>query len=65
MAKKDRLGKRKQRTINKREPELGYYLIFTDTEETEKNYFDGLKDSISSKYKNNLTIKVKKQEHMI
>ncbi|MGN1032067.1 MAG: RloB family protein [Intestinibacter sp.] len=60
MAKKDRLGKRKKRTINQREPELGYYLIFTDTEETEKNYFEGLRDSIPSKYENNLTIKVKK-----
>ena len=45
-----RAGKRKDRNARyaTREPILGYYLIVTDTEETEKNYFEGLKDSIPS-----------------
>ncbi len=40
-----RAGKRKDRNkrVGKRVPELGYYLIVTDTEE---NYFEGLRDSI-------------------
>ena len=43
-----RAGKRKDRNqrVGTRVPELGYYLIVTDTKETEKNYFDGLRDSI-------------------
>lgn len=43
-----RAGRRKDRNqrVGKRVPELGYYLIVTDTEETEKNYFEGLRDSI-------------------
>lgn len=43
-----RAGKRRDRNqrVGIRVPELGYYLIVTDTEETEKNYFEGLRDSI-------------------
>lgn len=39
-----RAGKRRDRSkkVGARIPELGYYLIVTDTEETEKNYFEGL-----------------------
>lgn len=43
-----------------RVPELGYYLIVTDTEETEKNYFEGLRDSIPVELKDRLVIKVEK-----
>ena len=41
-----RAGKRKDRNqrVGTRVPELGYYLIVTDTEETEKNYFEGLRE---------------------
>lgn len=44
MAKKDRTGNRKTREHRKRlkEPELGYYLIVTDTEATERCFFTGL-----------------------
>ena len=44
MARKDRTGNRKTRDQRKvkRVPEMGYYLIVTDTEETERNYFTGL-----------------------
>lgn len=57
-----RAGNRKDRNqrVGKRVPELGYYLIVTDTEETEKNYFDGLRDSIPEKLRDHLVIKVEK-----
>lgn len=57
-----RAGKRKDRNqrVRKRIPELGYYLIVTDTEETEKNYFEGLRDSIPAELKDRLVIKVEK-----
>lgn len=55
-----RAGKRKDRNkrVGTRIPELGYYLIVTDTEETEKNYFEGLRDSIPAELKDHLVIKV-------
>lgn len=48
MAKKDRLGNRKSREDRKRFriPELGYYLIITDTEATERSYFTGFYQSL-------------------
>jgi len=57
-----RAGKRKDRNqrVGKRVPELGYYLIVTDTDETEKNYFEGLRDSIPEELKDRLVIKVEK-----
>lgn len=57
-----RAGKRKDRNqrVGTRVPELGYYLIVTDTKETEKNYFDGLRDSIPTELKDRLVIKVEK-----
>ena len=59
-----RAGKRKNRNqrVSTRIPELGYYLIVTDTEKTEKNYFEGLRDSIPEELKNRLVIKVEKEE---
>ena len=59
-----RAGKRKNRNrrVGTRIPELGYYLIVTDTEETEKNYFEGLRDSIPKELKNRLVIKVEKED---
>lgn len=60
MAKKDRNGERKKRGQSKsiRVPKLGYYMIVTDTEGTERCYFDGLHDSLPEKIQNNLVIKV-------
>lgn len=57
-----RAGKRRDRNkrVGARIPELGYYLIVTDTEETEKNYFEGLRDSIPAELKDRLVIKVEK-----
>ncbi|MDY4095952.1 MAG: RloB family protein, partial [Lachnospiraceae bacterium] len=57
-----RAGKRKDRNqrAGKRIPELGYYLIITDTKETEKNYFEGLRNTIPKELKDHLVIKVEK-----
>lgn len=57
-----RAGKRRDRSkkVGTRIPELGYYLIVTDTQETEKNYFEGLRDSIPPELKDRLVIKVEK-----
>lgn len=57
-----RAGKRRDRNrrVGARVPELGYYLIVTDTKETEKNYFEGLRDSIPVELKDRLVIKVEK-----
>ena len=60
MAKKDRTGERKYRDRKefRRIPSLGYYLIVTDTEETETLYFNGLKESLDSEVRKKLVIKV-------
>lgn len=57
-----RAGKRRDRNqrVGKRVPSLGYYLIVTDTDETEKNYFEGLRDSIPEELRDRLVIKVEK-----
>lgn len=39
-------------------PELGYYLILTDTRETEENYFTGFRDSLPREAQKHLVIKV-------
>lgn len=55
-----RAGKRKDRNkkVASRIPELGYYLIVTDTKETEENYFLGLRDAMPENLKGHLVIKV-------
>lgn len=60
MAKNQRNGQRKTRNIGTRckSPDLGYYLIITDTKETEHNYMLGLKNSIPEELKRRLIIKV-------
>ena len=60
MARKDRTGNRttrEQRAI-RRIPEMGYYLVVTDTEATERCYFTGLHKSLPSGIQNKLVIKV-------
>ncbi len=39
-------------------PQLGYYLIFTDTKETERNYFEGFKNTIPDSLSGKLVISV-------
>jgi len=58
-----RNGRRKTRNqFPKRNPELGYYLIFTDTAETEKNYFNGLKASLPPSVQDKIVVKVIKSK---
>lgn len=59
MAKCDRTGKRKTREQQKpRKFELGYYLVVTDTEATERYYFEGLQESLPDDVKGKLHIEV-------
>ncbi|MCD7772251.1 MAG: RloB family protein [Oscillospiraceae bacterium] len=60
MARKDRTGSRKPRSQQtaKRVPKMGYYLVVTDTEATERCYFTGLHDSLPEEVKEKLVIKV-------
>lgn len=60
MARKDRNGNRKTREHRaiRRIPEMGYYLVVTDTEATERCFFNGLHDSLPEDIKKKLVIKV-------
>lgn len=60
MAREDRMGNRKtrQQRLKQRVPDLGYYLIVTDTEGTERCYFNGLHDDLPADLKDRLVIKV-------
>ena len=60
MAKKDRTGNRKTRDERKqfKVPELGYYLIVTDTEATERCFFTGFHQALPEDVRNKLVIKV-------
>ena len=60
MPKDKRNGQRRARSIGSRSniPDLGYYLIVTDTKETEQNYMFGLRDSIPDELRRRLIIKV-------
>ncbi len=60
MARIDRMGNRKARDQRRlqRVPEMGYYLVVTDTEATERCFFKGLHDSLTDETKQKLVIKV-------
>ena len=60
MARKDRMGNRKTRDqrSKRRIPEMGYYLVVTDTEATERCFFTGLHNSLPEEMKQKLVIKV-------
>lgn len=61
MSKADRNGNRKKRaSFRTRKPDLGYYYIVTDTEATEENYFNGLRDSLPKEISGRIVIKVSK-----
>ena len=51
-----RASKRRDRNalFCSRNPVLGYYLIVTDTDETERNYFEGLRDSIPAEIRDRI-----------
>jgi hypothetical protein len=58
MGKDERRGARRNRNkLLKRTPDLGYYCIVTDGEETEINYLNGLKASIPEALRGRLVIK--------
>lgn len=52
------VGHRSIRRNKVRPRRLGNYLIVTDTKETEKNYFEGLRESLNDEAKENIVIKV-------
>jgi hypothetical protein len=58
----ERCGARKSRKIGSRVPDLGYYQIITDTDKTERHYFEGLRDSIPEYFRNRIVIKVEKEK---
>lgn len=60
MARKDRTGNRKPREQRPpvKVPELGYYLVVTDTEATERCYFQGLHKELPKEVQKKLVIKV-------
>ena len=62
MGSKERKGTRRDRSkkLSTRVPTLGYYLIVTDTQETERNYFEGLRETIPEHLKDRLIIKVER-----
>lgn len=56
---RERNGNRKKRDkFGTRAPDLGYYFVVTDTEETEKNYLYGLRDSLPQELRGRIVIKV-------
>lgn len=58
---RERNGDRKRRDkLPKRVPDLGYYYIVTDTEETEKNYLEGLKKALPPELQERIVIHVSK-----
>lgn len=59
MARADRKGKRKRReSAPRRVPDLGYYIVVTDTKATEENYLYGLRDSLPKELQGRIVIKV-------
>lgn len=64
MGKEERSGKRKSRDkfAKTRVPKLGYYYIVRDTDQTEKNYLEGLRDSIPEEVRGKIVIKVTKSK---
>lgn len=60
MARRDRTGNRKTREQRgkQRVPELGYYLIVTDTQGTERCFFNGLQNSLPTETQGKLVIRV-------
>ncbi len=59
MSKSERNGKRMKRSaFQTRVHDLGYYFVFTDTKETEKNYLHGLRDSLPQELQGRIVIKV-------
>lgn len=52
LARKDRMGERagRNKCLGRQIPEMGYFLIVTDTETTERCNFDGLDKNLPEKH---------------
>lgn len=60
MGKNSHLGLRKERVSNIKSSKLAHYIIITDTQKTEKLYFEGLKDCLPEELRGKIEIKVYK-----
>ncbi|MDR1689924.1 MAG: RloB family protein [Clostridiales bacterium] len=60
MEKRNGIRKTRGQKSNRKPPNLGYYIIVTDTKETEANYINGLRNSIPKEFQERLIIKVSK-----
>lgn len=56
----NRRGNIRKRGTRTRQYDLGFYVIITDTDKTEKNYFEGFLEKIPPELKDRITIKVVK-----
>jgi hypothetical protein len=61
----ERNGRRKPRGTNTRLPNIKYYLIVTDTKETEINYLKGLRDSIPVESQEKVVLTVRKSKNAL
>lgn len=59
---RDGSSRRSRNTLHRREPDLGYYLIVTDTEHTEENYFLGLRDLLPKELHGRIVIKTEQSK---
>lgn len=63
MARGERTGNRQPRgKTRQRVPDLGYYYIVTDAKETERNYMDGLRDSLPVTVRDRIVITVRQTD---
>ena len=62
MSKEQRIGKRRPRSFECRSPKLGYYIIYTDTQETEENYIEGFKKSLPIEFQEKIEIQILKDK---
>lgn len=56
------MGKRKPRAFENRSEKLGYYIIYTDTKKTERNYINGYYKSLPIEFQEKIEIQIKKDE---
>lgn len=62
MAERDGKRRTREQISKKRTPSLGYYIIVTDTKQTEGNYINGLRNSLPDDLRDRIVIVVQKTE---
>lgn len=62
MAERNVKRKTREQISKKRTPSLGYYIIVTDTKQTEANYIIGLRNSLPEDLRDRIVIVVQKTE---